>query len=515
MPSPRARPFDIRRAWRKLLDACFALLCLRFLVAVGAHSDWAALVLGATGLALTCWRPALGPLTVICSIPLLSGLEQTQQLPDNHAGLTLASAVWLGLALRNRTFPEKGGGTDLLMDLLATTSFLILARQVWQSTHTTGFWTSACLLPVHSPSDPHYFLTAAFIWLHGLFHFRALRSRFAHNDFGPGAIQFLLLVNSLVFLFFFAAQALLELPVRWNPGFQSPYEDIATFGIVGACLLIFWSTLVPFRPSRADFGNITLILLLAVATAASWSRATWLTSTVFLGLVAMSRLARGVVIGMLVVTLGIVGVLNWNSERVSPVRQPYLYRLTTLVRFENLEAKSLDRVNLYHKATDMIGERPWFGHGLGSFFQQSTRYARSDHPTDLKPQFPHNLWLQLAAEQGFPYAFLFTTLMGCFLWQGARSWLRSLRESRQVPAPHPNDPYSLSVSGLTLAVGAYLQANLTWDILTVHATQPFFFWFLVAALGTATEQLSQRLALTDARSDQSPRLAARLSTGAG
>jgi O-antigen ligase len=497
----RTRPRFLSRlaqTWRHLLDLAFALLCMRFLFAASHDADWTFQVIGLASFGVAWWNPSASLFAFVLGLSLLGGLQQTVLFTSYSVLLVVISSTWLGLWVRQLyPSPKKSpieaakapfrlcDGITLLIELLATAALLFLLIQIWQHRAIPDFWPRFWQQSRHGPTDPFYFLSSAFLWLHGLFFFRAVRRHSGSGLLAPEGVQFALLTNSVVLLVFFALQLGLDLPARWVPGFQSPYEDIATFGIMATCLLIF--NLVSLRRglSRALLSlHGSLAVGLVAAVVGSWSRGTWLVAAVFISLLALLRLPRhlaAIIFGLL---LGGIVFVNLNSGRPRVAQGPYWDRLASLVRLENPDSKSRDRIELYYKGLAMVRERPWTGHGIGTFYERETRYARPGDPWATLPQLPHNLLLQLATEQGLVIASLFAFLMGATLWLGTRQWLVASRDIAadpdRLPGGKPGSP-SPVVLGLTAMIAAYLQANLTWDILTVHATQPWLFFFFLSA----------------------------------
>ena len=505
MPRHNESFAGMRSGWRALLNLGFGLLCLRFLFAAGQSADWTFGLLTVTGFGLAWWRPSAGLFVLVLSLPLIGGLEKTVLSLPYSAVLAIASSLWLGLSARKlfRIPPARSPGgasasagqrpvawPDLLVEVLAIIALVSLGIQIWRQDAAPDFWRHFWQQTSHGTGDPAYFLTAGFLWLHGLFNLRALRES---EGITPGGIKLVFLVHGILLLFFFGLEWLVDLPARWTPGFQSPYEDIATFGIMAACGLLLCLTLMRREswPRTLLLGMGTLLLVVAVG--ASWSRGTWLTSAVFLCVLALLRLPRTVAIVVPAILLSTVVLLNLNANRIPLESQSFLERLMSLVRFEDPRNKS-DRFDLYQKAWVMIRAQPWTGHGIGTFYNLSPRYARQDDPNGAMPQLPHNILLQLAAEQGVPAATLFIGLIGWILWRGIRCW----NSYRRLAVGGEEGETARSIAhltlALTLALGAYLQANMTWDILMVHPSQPYFFWFLMAALWATTDRANRQIA---------------------
>jgi O-antigen ligase len=160
----------------------------------------------------------------------------------------------------------------------------------------------------------------------------------------------------------------------------------------------------------------------------------------------------------------------------------YLSRLITLVRFEKLTKKDSGRSYLYQRGLSMVAASPLTGHGIGSFYITGLKYTSSTDPTPEKPDFAHNIFLQVATEQGVPLATLFAGLIGWVLCRGIRSWCR------QETTTNKTSYRALNVLGVTLALGAYLETGMTGNSLNVYVSNQFFFWFLMAAVLAASQR---------------------------
>jgi O-antigen ligase len=279
------------------------------------------------------------------------------------------------------------------------------------------------------------------------------------------------------------------------------------------------------------FRYLWIIGLLALVVA-SWSRGAWLAGGLVLLLVAWIRLSKRWIAAL--VGLGVIAVviINANAGRDTWNRNPYLYRLITLVRVENLTSKIPERINLYQKAVGMTQEHPFIGHGIGSIYLTSVRYARPGDPWADVPDFAHNVFLQVAAELGVPAAALFAALIGTALWRGYRAARsrcgdrRGKREEERAEVVSESESESEGAKAgqtygatelrsdgatrsesskespekadtirtpdfcllspqhemlaVTMALTAYLLTQMTANSLNVYLSNQFFFWFLMA-----------------------------------
>jgi O-antigen ligase len=425
---------------------------------------------------------------------------------------------------------------QLATDVLTTVVLASLVMQIARHHDAAGFWKVCCSQPVFGYGDPLYFITSAFVWLQGLFFFRMLCGEGTAEKFqvssskyqdrsaqGGGAVTTWIKPAFVVFGISIAAFYLLQrcfnVPDPYDTSrYCSPFEDIHSFGSIAVALFIYsvatwrWKTWI-----RAAFRGLWIAGLLALVIL-SWSRATWLAGALVLLLVAWNRLPKRWT--AMLVAMGAIAmvVLNANANRESWNQNIYLHRLITLVRLEKPSSKAPDRLNLYHKAIDMIRERPIAGHGIGSFYLTSVRFSRSGNPNAEVPDFAHNFLLQMATELGVPVAALFLALILFALWQGYRK--SGARKKFQVPSPfaeasadrsskfqdieaenpeaggekwkaesgsrdgrtgRQSNGQDCATLGVTMALVAYLITQMTANALNIYVSNQFFFWFLMAA----------------------------------
>jgi O-antigen ligase len=497
----------------------------------------------AGGVGMGAWNPCAALFAFTLAVPFLSGLRQTSFL-DFPSPLSLVfSGLWMGIAAKSllrrtdehfqsltfraicRRRALSGAAEDrqsagelqpsripletkpenlpsctyypsLITDILIAAVLLSLAWQFWRHWGSVDLWPVFLNRAVPGYGDPWYFLTAAFVWLQGLVYFRILFSRCVGPQ-GVNAdtekesldiaawIRPFFVAYGVTIAIFFLIQYIFHVPEGWiivhtptglvSIGFQAPYEDISSFGSVAVAVFVFLVSTLRSVPSRRLISNTLGCVGLLVMVVASWSRATWLAGTVFLLLIAVFRLSRQWIVTFIIVTVLAVVAVNANAKRPFVANSPYLSRLATLVSFENPTNKDPTRLNLYKKAARMIQQHPLVGHGIGSFYLKSVDYAQSDDFYAAKPDFTHNVCFQIAAEQGVPIAVLFAGLMTWTIWRGIRAWLKQGTPRHR----HSADP--LLILGTTLALGAYLETQMTANSLNIYETNQFFLWFLTAA----------------------------------
>ena len=490
------------------------------------------LLIAAAGLG--AWRPRTTLFAFAVAMPLLNGLPILGVTGGSPSAVF--AALWLGWMAQqlfsiNAQDPKKQAGPPALpaallaADLLITALLLSLGAQLWRHHHDAQFWTILLRHTAAGFGDPYYFLHSAFIWLQGLFWFRALLLTWLRGPWNAreensgrtldqstnGNEQFrysptkddrqqsrsalIAIKIRLVFLITAGLTAIFTLSGyksilkdnHYDRGFLSAYEDIFSFGGFAAAVLVF-AVAVLNKKNRGYFcwqilytAGVTGLVVL------SWSRGIWLAAGVFLLIVAWFRLPRWCTLVFLAMTAVAVGVINLQAKKPAWQDHAYLSRLVSLVRIEKLADKSSGRLDLYHKAYGMIRERPLLGHGVGSFYLSSPSYAKAGDPYAPVPNFAHNVFLQIAAEQGVVVAALFAGLIGWTLWRGVRAWQATGgRQAAIIPGDRTSAD-RLTLLGTTLALGVYVQTNLTSNSLNIYASNQFFFWFLMAAVLSMTQ----------------------------
>ncbi len=520
--------------WRGALHVAFAVLCLRYLHAVGAENGS---LVGPPGLLLVAaaglgaWRPRTTLFAFSVTIPLLNGLPILGVTGGSPSAVF--AALWLGWIGRRLVLSASRqaddvapspctrlGGIQVTTDLLITALLLSLGTQLWRHHHDAQFWTIFLRHTAAGFGDPYYFLHSAFIWLQGLFWFRALvftwqrgpwdargknpshppdrstdrneqlRYSITKDDRPRSRGALIAIKTRRVFLstagftaIFTLGEYKSTLTENWiGIGFISAYEDIFSFGGFAAALLVF-AVAVLSKKNRGNFSWQILYITGATGlVVVSWSRGIWLAAGVFLLIVAWFRLPRWCTMVFLASIAVAVSLINLQNQKGLWKHPSYLARLAALVQIENLAKKSPERINLYFKAIGMIRERPLLGHGIGSFYLSSPGYAETGDPNAPVPNFAHNVFLQIAAEQGVVVAALFAGLIGWTLWRGVRAWQKTGgRQAAIIPGERASQD-RLTLLGTTLALGVYVQTNLTSNSLNIYASNQFFFWFLMAAV---------------------------------
>jgi O-antigen ligase len=393
----------------------------------------------------------------------------------------------------------------LAVDLVITAVLLSVAGQIWLHRHNPGWWPAFFSRATFGFGDPFYFVTSGFLWLQGLYYVRSVLTRCTLPVF-TASVQPVIACYGSTLITFVLIQYFFRIPEGWaGAGFQSPFEDISSFGSISVAVSIFAAATLrrdstPWMPLR-----IIYVFVLFTLVAVSWSRAAWLAALVFLLILAWVRLPRRWVSVIMSSTLIVVLLISHYADSPPFQEHTYLARVAALFRIENLAHKDPSRMDLYYKAAGMIWERPWSGHGVGSFYLNSTHYAQLGSPYALTPNFAHNSFLQVAAEMGLPVAILWLAIISGLLWDAWRDW-RKLADYRSgspfegrmkkkilAATMTPQtvchaSPDQFVLLGIMLAMGAYLQTQMTANSLNVYASHQFFFGFLLVALLALTSK---------------------------
>jgi O-antigen ligase len=86
-------------------------------------------------------------------------------------------------------------------------------------------------------------------------------------------------------------------------------------------------------------------------------------------------------------------------------------------RIANLGLQDVERFSVYHSTIGIVRDHPWLGTGLGTFVLAFPSYRSHDLGSTLIWDKAHNTLLEIAAEQGLPFAICLTIV---FLYVGLR-----------------------------------------------------------------------------------------------
>ena len=499
-----------------VLDFCFTLLCLRFIGAsfYEAQSYPApTFVLVGIFVGLACWRPRAALLILALAAPLLMGFSATQLIVTDSPLFLSFSALWIGILTHRGMFlktkliaPSATGSAIgfyskrviIAADLLVTCILISMVVTLWPYGQEPGLWHVIYKTSGIGYANQYYALHSAFIWLQGLFFYKSLTAiRFEeYRQHNPAKQYFKSKSNlsswfrytigayTISLLGFSTFQYLSKIPDLFNESFLlSPYEDVFSLG--GATVMV-WAALLSFINLRSKpLFFLKFLVFSAVSTLLimTWIRGAWLAAGLAVILLAYMRLNT-----KSMVMIFIVMIVSWGASIQLAKKggawetNPYLYRLHSLIRVESISTKSSGRLELYHKAIGMIQSRPWSGHGVGSFFLTSTKFASRNDPLGDKPEFAHNFILQFAAELGVPATLLLCGIIALALFKGFERTKAIVRNKERDSTP----------LALFIALFAYLVSQMTFGALNIYIGQQYFFWFLIAALLTLPNSQAEK-----------------------
>ena len=492
----RSRAFGLFVGWRIFSSCCFALLCLRFVLAIflGGQTDTcvaAALFTGPFLLGYFRSHAALFAFTALMLI--LNGLSQSTFFPLGLGPSFVFSAIYLGLFVRRSidairsVDPAPASricSLQIVVEAIALAVIASLAIRIWTSRYSMGFWHVLFGHTILGFGDPFYFLTSAFLWLQGLFFFQEL-SRLNEDGESSGKVLHdwmrpVFQIYATTIGVFLAFQFITNIPQPLE-GFAYflPCEDISSFGSICVTVYAYFVALAFGAQGRwrtwAPFGGVAL-----VGVVASWSRGTWLSAMLISLAVAFVRLPLRKRLMTTAVAIFALGVLCSNSNREAWLRIPYVSRLLDLVRIENPLKKSPERIFLYKKAFAMIRNRPLTGYGIGSFYRASTGFAQTSDPNGSTPDFAHDMFLEVAAELGIPVAVLLGCLTVCAIYRGLKSgWTSGASGSSSALFLYPP---RLETGCAACALACYVETQFTANSVNVYPSNQFLFWTLIAFL---------------------------------
>jgi O-antigen ligase len=110
------------------------------------------------------------------------------------------------------------------------------------------------------------------------------------------------------------------------------------------------------------------------------------------------------------------------------------------------------RPQLYALEWSAILDRPWLGHGLGSFPQIFHIYRTEDIPYDFFTERGHSVYLENILELGFPAALLLFVAVGVCLWR--------MMASTAMDARHRTIPAVTAAAGVVMVVHSLIDFPL-------------------------------------------------------
>lgn len=515
------------------LGFCFTLLCLRFVGASFYNAQGyfgPTLILVGVCFGLAYWRPRAALFIFTLAAPWLSGLSQTQLLASASPLFLGFSALWLGnltrrgVAARSTEImasrPEFKSTTHwviLAVDLLSAALLVSAIASLWPQRHEPDLWSTLSKSSDLGFGDRYYALHSAFLWLQGFFFFKLLLTsgksdqlkRYEAGDsLNSSAIEpapkkqpatnecplakwIAPVIKAYVIplLGFSALQYSFKIPdPMWGAFLLSPYEDIHSLGGIAVTIWAGVLALVATRWKWLLAAQLVGLGAMSTLLVLTYSRATWLAAAIGVFLLVSLRLKFRWVALVVLASTALWWTANESAKKGGVwANNPFMVRLHSLIRVENLSTKSSARFEIYHKALGMIQSRPWTGHGSGSFYLTSPKFALKNDPSGAEPNFAHNFMLQFAAELGIPAALLFCSLIGAAWYKGFRYTRAALKEKNGDRVP----------LALFLALTTYLITQMTANSLNIYVSHQFLFWFLIAALLSMTREGDRKRSRVD------------------
>lgn len=141
---------------------------------------------------------------------------------------------------------------------------------------------------------------------------------------------------------------------------------------------------------------------------------------VLMGLLRAARILRG-------------RVFYWGTALLSAVLVA-LFFLSGAGVFERMVSDGEPaRPQLYELAINAMADRPWLGHGLGSFPEVFQIYRTEDMPPAFFTERAHSVYLETILELGIPAALCLFLGVGWMMWQMA-ACVRLAARHRTIPA---------------------------------------------------------------------------------
>lgn len=197
---------------------------------------------------------------------------------------------------------------------------------------------------------------------------------------------------------------------------------------------------VLFIKFKKRYLRIILGVILIMSTASlvfTGSKSVWLAFVISMFIWAIIGRSKKRVALMLLVILVVVCVF--------PKHQ--LYLKSRIVNFFDLsEGGGRDRGMLWQGGWQMFTDSPLLGQGLGTYMHNFQRFRPKGYPSDWLISYPHNCYLQMAAEIGVFGLLVFIWMMGVVLIYAARLLLKQKAETF----------LSMILLGLSVGLVAYL-----------------------------------------------------------
>jgi O-antigen ligase len=187
-----------------------------------------------------------------------------------------------------------------------------------------------------------------------------------------------------------------------------------------ACLANVAVAIITFRERWRRIGYITVVPARAMSSLCTLSAAFWISAAVC----AMALFATGSRMGMVALASGfIVCLLALAANGVLGPHRRMAVLLGALVLLAGLAvrlasigntvaATEFDRSRIFAMSLAAIGERPFVGHGYGTFASAVLRYRDGVFAPTYDVTAAHNVFLEMAVELGVPAAVAWVLAIG-------------------------------------------------------------------------------------------------------
>lgn len=410
----------------------------------------------------------------VIGIPIVSGFQVIgfmKGLPLLSVGFAAIYLAWLPKRLiweKKGIVPENGAGNlvDTLSAVVLISLIMLLAPYPVDFVFNR-LWN----FPFVGQNDQLYGIEGGYVILQGLFFYRVTESEFSHNGMWRRVIPIIYIQAGIIILFSLF-QWIFDVPPK-EKGFivYAPFDDKHSFGsYVVLLFFVLWSI---FYASSLKLRVASSVIMpcLAMLIVLCWSRATWLAAVVVAAAFFMTRYHMKKSLGLVGLLCIFVFCLNIFPGVIQTSKNRYLKRLSKLILVEELkkDANVSSRFALWKRALGIMGEYPFVGSGVGTYYKVSLNW-KDPKKTNLAKfvENTHNYYLQFGADLGIPALLIFLAVILYALIAGLLS-VKQSGESRHL------------VRGLLFGLSAYLITMVTGHPLLL-SNQQFLFWFVIVVI---------------------------------
>jgi O-antigen ligase len=315
----------------------------------------------------------------------------------------------------------------------------VIEARVWRHPVTIAIllqlvWMAFCILPSSMPLVSVKFVTAR-LWFVCTMYFMATRlfraPRNMHRFFwlyisGLAIVVIYTLVHHAQYRF-------AEDPAHWV---MSPFfKDHTSYGAILAFFLPFAVTAIGMRHYSRTLRSVAVffLLLMVAGILFSYTRAAWVGVAGALGLFMVMRLRIPAwAVGAVVLVGGTLFYINQDQitialERNHTESSDNIATHVSSIGNIQSDASNLERINRWHSALRMFGEKPLMGWGPGTYMFQYAPFQVSRDRTVISTNFglngnAHSEYLGPLAEEGVPGMLLVLAVIATTCWTAIRLW---------------------------------------------------------------------------------------------